>query len=135
MLGPLIALARAGMAPGSAVARRISKVALFGMLGGFAAIAAVGFSLSALWIAVLPRVGPAGASLILAGVLAVLGFFLLAMACIIFRRDRQKTRSDADVESSLLAVAELFKEHKGAMVLAALVAGLSAGAGSRGSAR
>ena len=132
LLGPLVALARAGMARGGAAAGRISMAALCGMLAGVAAMAAVGFSLSALWIVVLPRVGPAGAALVLAGVLAVLCVVLLALACVIVRRGRQEHRHEADAEASLLAVAQLFREHKGAMVLAALVAGLGAGARSGG---
>jgi len=132
LLGPLVALGRVGLARGSAAAGRVSIAALCGVLAGFAAMAAVGFSLSALWIVVLPRVGPAGAALVLAAVLAVLCVVLLALGCVIVRRGRQKSRTEADAEASWLAVAQLFREHKGAMVLAALVAGLGAGAGSRG---
>jgi hypothetical protein len=132
LLGPLVILARAGLARGGAVAGRISIAALCGVLGGIAAIAAVGFSLSALWIVALPRVGPAGAALVLAGVLAVLCLVLLSLACAIARRGRQKPRFEPNAEASLLAAAQLFNEHKGAMLLAALVAGLGAGAGSRG---
>ena len=132
LLGPLVALGRVGLARGSAAAGRVSIAALCGVLAGFAAMAAVGFSLSALWIVVLPRVGPAGAALVLAGVLAVLCLVLLALACVIVRHGRQKSRTEADSEAYWLAVAKLFKTHKGAMVLAALVAGLGAGAGSRG---
>lgn len=132
LLGPLVAFGRVGLARGSAAAGRVSIAALCGVLAGFAAMAAVGFSLSALWIVVLPRVGAAGAALVLAAVLAVLCVVLLALGYVIVRRGRQKPRTEADAEASLLAVAELFKEHKGAMVLAALVAGLGAGARSGG---
>jgi len=132
MLGPLLALGRVSLARGSAAAGRISIAALCGVLAGFAAMAAAGFSLSALWIVVLPRVGPAGAALVLAAILAVLCAALLALGYVIVRRGRRKSRTEVDTEASWLAVVQLFKAHKGAMVLAALVAGLSAGAGSRG---
>jgi hypothetical protein len=132
LLGPLITLGRVGLARGSAAASRVSIAALCGVLAGFTAMAAVGFSLSALWIVVLPRVGPAGAALVLAAILAVLCAALLALGYVIVRRGRQKSRTEVDAEASWLAVAQLFKAHKGAMVLAALIAGMSAGAGSRG---
>lgn len=132
LLGPLVALGQVGLARGSAAAGRVSIAALCGVLAGFAAMAAVGFSLSALWIVVLPRVGAAGAALVLAAILAILCLVLLALAYVIVRRGRQKPRTEADAEASLLAVAQLFKAHKGAMVLTALIAGMSVGAGSRG---
>lgn len=53
--------------------------ALCGMLAGLAAMAASGFSLVALWIFVVPHAGPAGAALVVAGVLAVLCLVLLAL--------------------------------------------------------
>lgn len=129
LLGSLVALARTGMARGSAAAGRFSIVALCGVVAGVAAMAAVGFSLSALWIVVLPRVGPAMAALVLAGVLAVLCLIMLALACAVGRPTQRKPGIAPDAEASLLAAAQLFKEHKGAMLLAALVAGLGAGSG------
>lgn len=130
-LRPLVALGQVGLARGGAAAARFSIAALCGVLAGFAAMAAVGFSLSALWIVVLPRVGPAGAALVLAAVLTFLCVVLLALACVVVRRGRQKSRAGTDAEASRLAVTQMFTEHKGAMLMAALVAGLQAGAGPR----
>jgi hypothetical protein len=128
---PLLALARAGMARGGASAGQVSLAALCGALAGLAAMAAVGCSLVALWTVVLPHLGAAGAALLLAGALAVLCLGLLALAFALARRGRRGPNLEANAEASLRAAAQLFKEHKGAMLLAALVAGLSAGAGGK----
>lgn len=129
---PLLALARACMARGGARVGQVSLAALCGALAGVAAMAAVGCSLVALWTVVVPRLGPAGAALILAGTLALLCLALLALAFALARRGQRGPGLEANAEASLQAAAQLFKEHKGALLLAALVAGLSAGAGGKG---
>lgn len=106
--------------------------ALCGMLAGLAAMAASGFSLVALWIFVVPHAGPAGAALVVAGVLAVLCLVLLALARNIVWRGRRQPRFEADTEASLLSATELLRKHKKVMFLAAMVSGLEAGAGSCG---
>ena len=123
LLRPLIARARAGMA-------RISMAALCGALAGVAAMASLGCGLAALWIVVLPHAGPAGTALVLAGVLAVLFLILSALAWSLVRRDWRRSSVEPGAEASLLAATQLFRAHKGTMLLAALVAGLNAGAGS-----
>jgi hypothetical protein len=128
-LGPIIARARDSVARGRAAAGRYSIGAIFGALAVVAAMAAVGLGLLALWFLLVPRVGPAGAALILAGVLAVLCLILLALAWSILRRDQRKPAAAQDPGVSLLAVTQLFHEQKGGMLLAALIAGLGAGAG------
>jgi hypothetical protein len=128
LFGSIIARARDGVARGRAAAGRYSIVAIFGALGVFAAMAAVGLGLLALWFLLLPRVGAAGAALILAGVLALLCFILLALACSILRQDPRKPAAAPDPDVSLLAVTQLFHEQKGGLLLAALIAGFGAGA-------
>jgi hypothetical protein len=47
------------------------------------------------------------------------------------RRDRRSPRFEADAEASALDAARLFKEHKGTMLMAALIAGLGVGSNGR----
>jgi hypothetical protein len=135
LLGPLVALARASMARDKPTIRRMAIAALAGVLAGVLALASVACGLAALWIVVLPHLGPAWAILALAGILAVLCLALLALAFTLVRRDRRQPQIKVDAEASLLAVTRLFGEHKGAMLLAALVAGLNAGGASGGNRR
>jgi hypothetical protein len=127
LLGPLVALARAAMARDNPTAARVSVAALAGVLAGVAAMASVGCSLAALWFIAAPHLGPAWTALVLGGVLAVLCLALLALAFAMVRRDRRPPRIEADAEATAVAAARLFKEHKGTMLMAALVAGLSVG--------
>lgn len=131
----IIARARNSVVRGRAAAGRYSIAAILGALGVIAAMAAVGLGLLALWFLLLPRVGPAGAALILAGVLAVLCLILLVLAWSILRQDRREPAAAQDPDVPLLAVTQLFHEQKGGLLLAALIAGLGAGAGSRRSNR
>lgn len=131
LFGPIIARARDSVARGRAAAGRYSIGVMFGALAVIAAMAAVGLGLLALWFLLAPRVGPVGAALVLAGVLAVLSLILLALACSILRRDRRKPAAAQDPDVSLLAVTQLFNERKGGVLLAALIAGLATGAGPR----
>lgn len=126
LLGSLAALAQAGVPYGSDGARRLSIAALCIPFAVAAAMAAIGFGLTALWISALPYLGAAGTALIFAGILAILCGILSALVWINVRR--RPPRVETEVDASLLAAAQLFKDHKAAMLLAALVAGLSAGA-------
>ena len=94
-----------------------------------AAMAAVGLGLLALWFFLLPRVGAAGAALILAGDLTLLCFTLLTLASLILRQDPREPAAAPAPDVSLLAVTQLFNEQKRGLLLAALIAGFSAGAG------
>jgi hypothetical protein len=125
LLEPLVALAQAGLARGGQAAGRISMAALAGVLASVAAMASIGCALTALWIIAVPHLGSAWTALVLAGVLAVLCLALLALAFAMVRRDRRPLRFEQDAAAS----ARMFNEHKGAMMIAALIAGLGAGSG------
>lgn len=135
LLGPLVALAGVGLAGDKPTLGRITIAALAGVLAGVAALASVGCGLAALWIVVLPHLGPAWTILGLAGILVALCLALLALAFALVRRDRRQPQINVDTATSLLAAKQLFGEHKGTMLMAALVAGLNAGAASGGSRR
>ena len=126
LLGPLAAVGRAALARGGAAAGVYALAALFAVLAAIAAMAAAGFGLAALWFAVLPHVGLAGAALILAGVLvaACLGLALLARGVV--RRHRRQAGPGLE-EEAVAAATQAFNDNKAAMLLAALVAGMNAG--------
>jgi hypothetical protein len=92
------------------------------------AIAAVACALAALWIFALPHVGPVGAPIVVAGVLLAV---CLAMLALIFYAPKTRRASSPLVDAApalLLAEAtRLLKEHKGPVLMAALLAGLIAG--------
>jgi hypothetical protein len=127
----IIASARNGAARGRAAAGRYSIAAISGALGVIAAMAAVGLGLLALWFLLLPRVGPAGTALILAGVLAALCLILLALAWSALRQDPRKPAAAPAPDVPLLAASQIFNEQKGGLLLAALIAGFGVGARPR----
>lgn len=135
LIGSIMARARNHVARGRAAAGRYSLAAISGALGVIAAMAAVGLGLLALWFLLLPRVGSAGAALILAGVLAALCLILLVLAWSILRQDRRKPAAAQSPDVPLLAASQLFDAQGGGLLLAALIAGFSAGAGPRRSNR
>jgi hypothetical protein len=128
LLARLMAFERIG-----AAAERAVTVALLGMVAALFAVAALGCAAAALWLALLPSVGPIYAPLILAGVLLLIALVILAFARRTLRRRPPQSTSVAPAElAALLEAAEpLFNEHKGTALLAALIAGLVAGRGGR----
>jgi hypothetical protein len=79
-------------------------------LAGMCMAVAVGCALAALWLAAVPWVGPAGAPLVVAGVMLAAGLIALAVAS----RLRQPPPAPPKVDATSL-------------VLAALMAGVAAG--------
>jgi len=91
---------------------------------------AVGCAIAALWIYALPLLGPVGAPLAVAGALLIAALVLLLVA----RRIVRARPASALLPGDAIAAAELallMKEHKLEMLIAALTAGLVAGAGNR----
>ncbi len=116
--------------------REYAIVTVCGFLAGIAGIAAAGFGLSSLWLAVLPRFGETGAALIIAGTLAALCLVFAAAAVTVVRRRRQPpVRYEADAVSALTAASHLFFENKTSLLLAALIAGVTVGSGGGKAAR
>jgi hypothetical protein len=72
LIAPVVALLQIGLARGVAAAARITVMAACGALAVIAALCAIGCAVAALWIAVLPSLGPAGAALAAAGALLLL---------------------------------------------------------------
>ena len=108
-------------------ARRLACVAASVVAAAVLASFALGCALAALWIYARPSLGAAGAPLLVAGVLLV-----LALAALLpvwrLRRRRRAPPSAGDLAAELLAeAARLTKAHEGPMLLAALIAGFTAG--------
>jgi hypothetical protein len=126
-LGAIAARGRMGR-----TARRMTVVAWCAMLATTFATASVGCAVAALWVFVLPAVGPVGAPLIAAGALLLLCLALVATIRGILRRRPAPLSAaavpDAAIPALLIAEASrLLDENKGAALLAALLAGAVAG--------
>lgn len=107
----------------TAHAASIAATTMAAICCGFAAMTC---ALVALWLYVLPKVGPTGAPLVVGGVLVVMCLVLVAL---VRYELRPRPSPPAGVTSTVL-IAEatrLLKENKGPVLLAALVAGLVAG--------
>lgn len=117
-----------------AVQRAVGRAAYIGaaaMLAVFCALGAVGCALAALWIFAAHRVGPVGAPLIVAALLAAIG---LGVVAAMRRRGRPRGAAPAahiDHAAVVAELAELVRDHKVSTVLAAFLAGLTAGGRTR----
>ena len=109
-----------------ATTRLVGVSAVMLLAASFAA-AGLGCVLTGLWIFLLPHVGPVGAPLVVGGLLLLASFALLAST----RTARIPPPAAPPVDIlPALAVAEvtdLLKAHKGSVLLAAVLAGLTAG--------
>lgn len=96
------------------------SLALVAILGG------LGCAIAALWIALLPVVGPWGAPLVCAGILVLLAAVLVGSGYWLLRGSRRsKTRAGAlaaAIESGDFAL--LIREHKWVVLALAALAGL-----------
>ena len=133
MRGAATAFAEGMSAGGVGVAaRRMTVAAWCVALATVLGTASVGCAVTALWVLVLPEVGPVGAPLIAAAVLLLLCLPLIAIARSVLRRRLPPPAApalpDAAVPALLIAEASrLMEENKGAALLAALLAGATAG--------
>ena len=118
--------------PGARAVTAIKASALAGgilLLAGLALLAAAGMGCAALWAAVAPSFGPAGASLAVAGVLVLLALVLLSVAWRVLRRGTPPAPSGIppeQINAVLKALGDLVGEHKAGALVAALLAGAAA---------
>jgi hypothetical protein len=134
----IVMMALSALLQGSLVSRaaetagRLSIPILFGMIAAMFAIAAIGCLAAALWIFLIPSVGPVWAPVICAGALFALAGILVATGIAISRR--MKARAHAPLPSLAAAipdgllddVGDMLKKNQGALLAAALVAGIFA---------
>jgi hypothetical protein len=133
-MGGLLKLAEAVLAlgrfaSGLGAALRRGGIALVCVLTAILlALTAAGCAVAALWICLLPLLGPVGAPLAAAGTLLVVALALLLVARRVLRAQPTSAPPSTDAAAEL---ARLTKDHKVEMLVAALTAGLVAGAGNR----
>ena len=107
--------------------KSLVRVALLQTVAAVCLMASLGCALAALWKYAAPILGGAGALLAGAGVFGVIALAALGLA---WRVGQKRPRSPAlgsAGEASLAAAANLFKQHTGLAVLAALLAGVFLG--------
>jgi hypothetical protein len=110
---------------------RITAGALWSGLAAVMMMAGVACILTALWIYLIPRIGPAGAALTVGGILLLLSGILVLVARSSFTPDESEADMPALGEELLEELREGFEEHKGLALLAALAAGLLVGKSKR----
>ena len=125
----LIESGRAGSARAAAV--RMAAAAFCASLAVALALAAFGCAATALWVATLPALGPVGAPLVVAIGLSAVTLILAVIGWQIVRHSRQRLDVAVAPEFLLTEATRIFSEHKGAVLLAALVAGMAVASGSR----
>ena len=125
----LIESGRAGSARAATV--RMATAAFCASLATVLALAAFGCVAAALWIVALPDLGPVGAPLAVAAGLLIATLMLAIAGWLIVRRNRPRPDIAAAPEFLLSEATRFFGEHKAAVLLAALVAGMAAANGSR----
>lgn len=113
--------------PSRRAAAAYATITLFALVAGAFGIAALTCALDAVWIYAEPKVGPAGAPLIVAGLL-----FLLCLAALVFARRASMAPPPAPPSPAahMLILEELTKlltAHKGSVLASAVLAGLVAG--------
>jgi apolipoprotein N-acyltransferase len=100
--------------------------AVGGVMAAGCAIAALACALAALWIYALPHVGTAGAPLVVAGVLVTTCLVMLLVVRYGLA-PRQPAPATAGPAVLLADAARLIQDHKGPVLMTALLAGLIAG--------
>ena len=110
---------------------QMAAAVLFAGLAVLLGAAALGCALAAFWIALIPQVGPVGATFIVAGACLALAGFLALLAWLLMHRARPRRGDALDAEALLTEVGRYINEHKGATLLAAALAGVLAGNSGR----
>ena len=102
-----------------------------GLAAALLALAALGCAATALWTLGLPSLGPVGAPLIVAAALSTTALILTTVAWLAMRHRRPNPDATMEPQMLLSAATRLFTEHRGAVLLAAVVAGMAAANGGR----
>jgi hypothetical protein len=125
----LIESGRVGNARAATI--RMTTAALCAGLAVVLMLGALGCAVTALWIFMLPSLGPVGTPLAVAVTLSVAAVIMAAIVWLVWRYDRRKPDVTMAPQLLLSEATRLFSEHKGAVMLAALVAGMAAANGGR----
>ncbi|MBB4062898.1 phage holin family protein [Gellertiella hungarica] len=95
-----------------------------GLIAGFFMLAAAGCGVAALWIALLPSLGPAGAPLAIAGLLFVIGLVFLLVA----RRRPVLVVADPAADPRHPSAGSPLSANRSALLLALFTAAFQSGA-------
>lgn len=118
--------------PGGRAVAAIKSSALAGgilLLAGFSLMAAIGMGCAALWAVTVASLGPAGASLVVAGALVSIALVLALVAWRVHRRGTKAAQTAVppeQVDAIVKALSDLVGEHKAGALVAALLAGAAA---------
>jgi hypothetical protein len=105
---------------------RMTAAALCIGLAAALLLAALGCAAAALWNFALPSLGPVGAPLVAAAALSTATLILAVAAWLIMHHSRRRPSTTMTSQLLLCEATRLFNEHKGAVLLAAVVAGMAA---------
>jgi hypothetical protein len=106
-------------------------LALFCLVGAVSALmVAFGCLVTAVWLALLPAIGPIWTPLVIGGSLAA----IVCLACLV-QWLRSGQRGKAALEGPAAELSALLRDHKTALLLGAAVAGIVAGYNAKGSRR
>ena len=105
---------------------RMMAAALLGTLAILLALGAWGCVCAALWIALIPSLGPAGAPLFVAGACLLLAGILALIGWLLIRRRRARPVDGLQLDALVGEASRFINEHKGAALLAAALAGMLA---------
>jgi hypothetical protein len=120
-------LAESGAARSARTAAiRMAVSALCAGLAAMLILAVLGAAAAALWIFTLPSLGPVGAPLVVAAALSTVTLIVAAAAWLAIRQSRRRSDSAIAPQLLLSEAMRLLNEHKGAVLLAAVVAGMAA---------
>jgi hypothetical protein len=124
MLELLSSLLRRGPA-GSlhAASRRMGLILFYAILAAIVAIAALGCAIAAIWLALLPAIGPVWTPLLIAAALA--GIAAILVLLIASHRRGRGRRSDGEGPATLSSA--ILRDHKSSLLLGAALVGMLAG--------
>jgi hypothetical protein len=125
----LIESGKTGSARAAAI--RMTAAALCAGLAAALMLAALGCVATALWIFTLPSLGSIGAPLLVAAMLSTVTLILTAAAWLIMRNGRSSQGAAMAPQLLLSEATRLFNDHKGVVLLAAVVAGMAAATNGR----
>jgi hypothetical protein len=108
-------------------ARRLVVASLGAAAACILGIAAIGCAAASLWIFAIPRLGPAGAPLVVAFALLAIGLAVVMLTGRRLKRRRTPPPSSAEASLMLADAMRLLKDHKAAVLMTALLAGFAAG--------
>ena len=136
-MGSLLKLALTALAASSQTSAlkiftgRMLAAGVIGVVATLLIAVAWGCLCAALWIGMIPALGPVGAPLAVAGLCIVIAGILALIAWSLIRRRRAPVSPQLQFDALLGEGSRLINEHKGAALLVAALLGMLAGNSGR----